>query len=147
MPTTKRTYFHVSHPVVFLKFIHDTNSSQTQQFYYVITFKATCFNYIDSSSGLLENRSNVSTVIVHCGIPKAYNKRYNQYKSTRVRDYIYIYIVEYWNVKKLKVIQKSVGLYIFKLLLYRMSINTIPDYKHYKKTTWNTNIFFYLYLS
>jgi hypothetical protein len=51
-------YFNVSHPVVFLKFIQDTNGSQTQQFYYIITFKATCFNSIESSAGLLENRSN-----------------------------------------------------------------------------------------
>jgi len=65
--------FNVSHPVVFLKFIKDTKSSQTQQFYYIITFKATCFNCIESSSGLLENRSNVSTFIVHSGVPKAYN--------------------------------------------------------------------------
>jgi hypothetical protein len=40
------------------------NSSQTQQFYYIITFKATCFNSIESSSGL------VSTFIVHSGIPE-----------------------------------------------------------------------------
>jgi len=53
---------------MFLRFIQDTNSSQTQQFYYIITFKATCFNCIESSSGLLENRCNVSTFIVHFGI-------------------------------------------------------------------------------
>ena len=52
------------------KIIQDTNSSQTQQFYYIITFTATCFNSIESSSGLLENRCNVSTFIVHSGIPK-----------------------------------------------------------------------------
>jgi len=51
-------------------FLHDTNSSQTQQFYYIITFKTTCFNSIESSSGLLENGSNVSTYVVHFGIPK-----------------------------------------------------------------------------
>jgi hypothetical protein len=32
--------FNVSHQVVFLKFIQDTNCSQTQQFYYRIIFKA-----------------------------------------------------------------------------------------------------------
>jgi hypothetical protein len=26
-------------------------------------------------------------------------------------------------------------------LLYRVSIKSFPDYKHYKKTTWNTNVF------
>jgi len=57
--------FNVNHPVVFLKFIQDTNSSQTQQVYYIITFKATCFNSVESSSGLLENRSSVSTFVVH----------------------------------------------------------------------------------
>jgi hypothetical protein len=31
--------FNVSHHVVFLKFMQDTNCSQTQQFYYIITFK------------------------------------------------------------------------------------------------------------
>jgi len=30
----------VSHPVVFLKFIEETNSSHTQQFYDIIIFKA-----------------------------------------------------------------------------------------------------------
>jgi len=78
--------FNVSHPVVFLKFIQDTNPSQTQQFYYIITFKATCFNYNESSSGLLQNIYNVSTFIVHSGIPKPYNRWYSQYKSTGVRD-------------------------------------------------------------
>jgi hypothetical protein len=52
--------------------------------YYTITFKATCFNCIESSTGLLENRSNLLTVIVHSGIPKAYNRCCSQYKSTRV---------------------------------------------------------------
>jgi hypothetical protein len=45
-----------------------------QKNYYIITFKATCFNSIDSSSDLLKNRSNVSTFIMHSGIPKAYNR-------------------------------------------------------------------------
>jgi len=67
-------------------FIQDISSSQTQQFYYIITFKATCFNTIESSSGLLENRSNISTFIVHSGIPKACNRWYSQYTSTRVSD-------------------------------------------------------------
>jgi hypothetical protein len=67
-----RLFFNISHPVVFLKFIKDTNSSQTQQLYYIITFKATYFDSVESSSGLWENRSNVSTFIVHSGIPKAY---------------------------------------------------------------------------
>jgi hypothetical protein len=31
--------FNVSHPVVFLKFIQETNSSQTQPFYDIIIFK------------------------------------------------------------------------------------------------------------
>ena len=82
---------HIIHNFTFTK---DTNSSQTQQYHYTITFKATCFNCIESSSALLENRSNVSTFLVHFGIPKAYNRWYSQYKSTRVRDliiYIYIY--------------------------------------------------------
>jgi len=34
-----------------------------QKIYYLITFEATCFNSIESSSGLLKNRSNVSTFI------------------------------------------------------------------------------------
>ena len=88
------------------KYIHDTNSSQTQQFYYIITFNATCFNCIGSLSGLLENSSNVSTVIVRSGIPKAYNRWYSQYKSTRVRDLI-ICTVQCLKVKKTKVIHKS----------------------------------------
>ena len=87
-------YFNVSHPVLFLRFTQDTNCSQTQQFYYIITFKATCFNSIESSSGLLKNRSNVSTFIVHSGIPKACNRWYSQYKSTRVTE-LNIYTVEY----------------------------------------------------
>ena len=70
---TRLFFLNVSHPVVFLIFIQDTNSGQTQQFYYIITFKATCFDSIESSSGLQENRSNVSTFIVHSGIPKAYS--------------------------------------------------------------------------
>jgi hypothetical protein len=86
-----------------LKFVQATNSSQIQQFYYIVTFKATCFNSIESSSGLLENRSNISTFIVHSGIPKVYNRWYSQYKSTRVRDLI-IYTVEYLKVKRIKVI-------------------------------------------
>jgi len=73
---------------MFLKFRQDTNSSQTQQFYYIITFKATCCKSIGSSTGLLENGANVLTFIVHFGIPKAYNKWYSQYKSTCVRDLI-----------------------------------------------------------
>jgi len=32
---------------------------------------ATCFDCIESSSGLLKNRSNVSTFVMHSGIPKA----------------------------------------------------------------------------
>jgi len=27
------------------------------------------------------------------------------------------------------------------VVLYRVSIKYFPDYKHYKKTTWNTNFF------
>jgi len=54
----------------------------------------------------MESRSNVSTFIVHSGIPKAYNRWYSQYKSTRVRGLI-IYTVEYLKVKKIKVIHKS----------------------------------------
>jgi len=49
-------FFNVSHPDVFLQFIQDTNSSQTQQFYYIITFKTTRFDSTESSLGLLENR-------------------------------------------------------------------------------------------
>jgi hypothetical protein len=52
------------------QFIKDTDTSQTQHFYYIITFKVKCFDSIESSSGLLENRSNVSIFIVHSGIPK-----------------------------------------------------------------------------
>jgi len=55
----------------------------------IITLKATYFNCIESSSGLLENRSHVSVFIVHSGIPnEAYNRWYSQYKSTCVRDLI-----------------------------------------------------------
>jgi hypothetical protein len=79
-------------------FIQDTNSRQTQQFCYIITFNATCFNCIELSSGLLENRSNVSIFIVHSGIPKAYSRWYSQYKSGRVRHLI-IYTVEYLKLK------------------------------------------------
>ena len=85
---TRLFFLNVSHPVVFLIFIQDTNSGQTQQFYYIITFKATCCKSIGSSTGLLENGANVLTFIVHFGIPKAYNKWYSQYKSTCVRDLI-----------------------------------------------------------
>jgi len=100
-------------------FIQDTNSSQTQQFYYIITFKATCFNSIESSSGLLENRSNVSTSIVHSGIPKAYNRWYSQYKSTRVRDlYEFEEHNEITNVKLIPSVQsKPIYLFIY-LLIY-----------------------------
>jgi len=48
----------------------------------------------------------VSTFIVHSEITKAYNRWYNQYKSTRVRGLI-IYTVEYLKVKKVKGIHKS----------------------------------------
>jgi len=91
-----------------LEFIQDTNSSQTRQFHYTVTHKATCFNSIESSSGLLENRSSVSTVIVQSGIPKACNRWYSQYKSTCVR-YLIIHTstVEYLKVKKIKVIYKT----------------------------------------
>jgi hypothetical protein len=61
--------------------IQDTNSSQKQQFYYIITFKATCFDCIESSSCLLKKRSNVATFIVHSGITKAYNRWYSQYTT------------------------------------------------------------------
>jgi hypothetical protein len=50
--------------------IQYTNSSQTQQFHYIIIFKATCFD-----------RSNVSTFIVHSVITKAYNRWYSQYTT------------------------------------------------------------------
>jgi hypothetical protein len=75
------------------KIVQDKNSSQTPQFYYTITFKATCFDSIETSLGLLENRSNVSTFIVHSGIPEAYNRWYSPYKSTRVTDMI-IYTIK-----------------------------------------------------
>ena len=88
------------------KYIHDTNSSQTQQFYYIITFKAKRFNCIESLSGLVESRSNVSTFIVHSGIPNDYNRWYSQYKSTHVRDLI-IYTVECSKFKRIKVIHKN----------------------------------------
>jgi len=62
----------------------------------IITFKATCFNSIESSSGLPKNRSSVSTFTVHSGIPKAYNRWYSQYKSTHVSQsslwLVYFYI-------------------------------------------------------
>jgi len=67
--------------------------SQTQQFYYTITFKATCFNSIESSSGLLKNASNASIFKVHSGIPKAYSGWYSQYISTCVRG-LNMYTVE-----------------------------------------------------
>jgi len=89
-----------------MRFTQDINSSQTQQFHYIITFKVTCFNFIESSLGLLENRSNVLTFIVHYGILKPYNKWYSQYKSTCVIDLI-IYTVEYLKVKRIKVIHKG----------------------------------------
>jgi len=41
------------------------------------------FQLSELLSGLLENRSNVSTLIEHSGIPEAYNRWYSQYKSTR----------------------------------------------------------------
>jgi hypothetical protein len=80
--------FTVSYRVVFLKSIQDTNPNQTQQLYYTVTFNAIRFSYIESSTDLLENRSNVSTFLVHCGITKYYNRWYSQYKSTAVRDMI-----------------------------------------------------------
>ena len=91
-------YCNVCHPLVFLKSIQDTNSSNTQQFHYIMTYKATCFNCIESSSGLLENRSNVSTFTVHSGIKKAYNGWYSQYKVHVSRDLI-IYTAEYLTLR------------------------------------------------
>jgi len=35
---------------------------------------ATCFDFIESSSGLPKNRSNVWKFVVHSGIPNAYNR-------------------------------------------------------------------------
>jgi len=64
------------------------------------------FNSIESSSGLLENRPDLSTFIVHSGIPKDCNRWHSQYKSTRIRDLV-IYTVEYLKVKKIKIIHKS----------------------------------------
>jgi len=42
--------------------------------YYTNILNTTCFDSIESSSGLLENRSNVSKYIVHSGIPKPYDR-------------------------------------------------------------------------
>ena len=57
---------------------------------------ATCFDFTESSSGILENRSNVSSFIVRSEIQKAYNKWCIQQNSTCVKDLniyiIYIYI-------------------------------------------------------
>jgi hypothetical protein len=86
----------------------------------------------------VENRSNVSTFIVHSGIPKAYNRWYSQYKSTRVKDFIiyiliiyYIYTVEYLKVKKIKVIQINYILYLYIYIHNKVSdtctfILTVP---------------------
>ena len=52
------------------KFIQGINSSQTQQFITHNSLMATCFDCIESSSGLPKNRFNVSKFIVHSGGPK-----------------------------------------------------------------------------
>ena len=47
--------------------------SNTTTYYIKNIFMATCFDSVESSSGLPKNRSNVSKFIVHSGIPNAYN--------------------------------------------------------------------------
>jgi len=42
---------------------------------------ATCFGYIEPSSGLPKNRSSVSKFILHSGIPKAYNTHCKRLES------------------------------------------------------------------
>jgi hypothetical protein len=113
---------------VFVKPTQGTNSSQTQQLYYTVTFNAIRFNCIESLSGLLQNRSSVSTFVVHCGITKAYNRWYSQCKSTVVKDLV-IYTVECLKVRKIKVIHNSgcavyltILLYIVTILLYIVTI-------------------------
>ena len=58
---------------VYILFIQVINFSQTQQFITQNVLMATCFDSIESSSGLPKNRSNVSKFIVHSGIPNAYS--------------------------------------------------------------------------
>jgi len=52
------------------KFIQGIDFSQTQPFITRNILIATCFDCIDSSSGLPKNRSNVSKFVVHSGIPQ-----------------------------------------------------------------------------
>jgi hypothetical protein len=49
-------------------FIQGINFSQTQQLITQNILMATCFDSVESSSGLPKNRSNVSKFIVHSGI-------------------------------------------------------------------------------
>jgi len=55
---------------VFIKFIQGVNFSQTQHLITQNILMATCFDSIETSSGLPKNRSNVSTFEVHSGIPE-----------------------------------------------------------------------------
>ena len=60
------------------------NFSQKQQFIIQNVLMVTCFDSIESSSGLPENRSNVSKFIVHFGIPDAYIRYYSLDSGTCV---------------------------------------------------------------
>ena len=75
-------------------FIKGINFSQKQQFITQYVLMATCFDSIESSSGLPKNRSNVSKCIGYFGIAKAYNSYYRRYSSTCVGN-LSIHIMEY----------------------------------------------------
>ena len=57
---------------VWNSFIQGIHFSQTQQFATHNILMATCFDCIESSSGLPKNRLNVLKFIVYSGIPNAY---------------------------------------------------------------------------
>jgi hypothetical protein len=64
---------------------------------------------------------------VHSGIPKAYNRWYSQYKSTRVRDLIIYSTVEYLKVKRIKVAHKNnCVVYYYNSIVYCLCYITSP---------------------
>ena len=52
--------------------IQGIDLSQTQQFITQDILMATCFDSIESSSGFLKNRFNVSKFVAHSGIPNMF---------------------------------------------------------------------------
>ena len=64
----------MQHSAKHIKCVQGINFSQTQQFITQNILMATCFDSIESSSGLAKYRSNVSKFVVHSGIPNAYSR-------------------------------------------------------------------------